>query len=141
MWFAALPFLLLPARQLMVSIAVHLQKSMVDAKRLSGVDPLCCSYITQKLDSTSTTEKLFAVKEFKRKPNESEKKYNRRLTSEFCISSSLKHNNIIDTLDLLKDAKGDYCEVMEFCSGGDLYTLIIAAGKLEYAEADCFSNS
>ena len=33
------PFLLLPARQLMVSIAVHLQKSMVDAKRLSGVDP------------------------------------------------------------------------------------------------------
>ena len=34
------PFLLLPARQLMVSIAVHLQKSMVDAKRLSGVDPL-----------------------------------------------------------------------------------------------------
>ncbi|KAF6066777.1 Protein kinase domain family protein [Candida albicans] len=92
----------------------------------------------KKLDSTSTTEKLFAVKEFKRKPNESEKKYNRRLTSEFCISSSLKHNNIIDTLDLLKDAKGDYCEVMEFCSGGDLYTLIIAAGKLEYAEADCF---
>lgn len=80
---------------------------------------------------------LYAVKEFKRKPNESEKKYSRRLTSEFCISSSLKHINIIDTLDLLKDAKGDYCEVMEFCLGGDLYTLIIAAGKLEYAEADC----
>lgn len=83
-------------------------------------------------------EVLYAVKEFKKRPNESEKKYSRRLTSEFCISSSLKHLNIIDTLDLLKDAKGDYCEVMEFCSGGDLYTLIIAAGKLEYAEADCF---
>lgn len=82
-------------------------------------------------------EVLYAVKEFKRKPTESDKKYNRRLTSEFCISSSLKHMNIIDTLDLLKDAKGDYCEVMEFCSGGDLYTLIIASGKLEYAEADC----
>lgn len=83
-------------------------------------------------------EILYAVKEFKRRPNESEQKYLRRLTSEFCISSSLKHINIIDTLDLLKDAKGDYCEVMQFCSGGDLYTLIIAAGKLEYAEADCF---
>lgn len=82
-------------------------------------------------------EALYAVKEFRRKPNESEKKYSRRLTSEFCISSSLKHTNIIDTLDLLKDAKGDYCEVMEFCLGGDLYTMIIAAGKLEYAEADC----
>lgn len=88
--------------------------------------------------ATSSDEVLYAVKEFKRRPNESEKKYSRRLTSEFCISSSLKHLNIIDTLDLLKDAKGDYREVMEFCSGGDLYTLIIAAGKLEYAEADCF---
>ncbi|CAI5755749.1 unnamed protein product [Candida verbasci] len=92
----------------------------------------------KRLDSTTSNEKLYAVKEFKRKPSENEKKYNRRLTSEFCISSSLKHINIIDTLDLLKDAKGDYCEVMEFCSGGDLYTLIIASGKLEYAEADCF---
>lgn len=90
------------------------------------------------VNSTGQPEVLYAVKEFKRRPAESEKKYSRRLTSEFCISSSLKHSNIIDTLDLLKDAKGDYCEVMEFCSGGDLYTLIIAAGKLEYAEADCF---
>lgn len=92
----------------------------------------------KKAEANSHEEVLYAVKEFKRRPNESEKKYSRRLTSEFCISSSLKHINIIDTLDLLKDAKGDYCEVMEFCSGGDLYTLIIAAGKLEYAEADCF---
>lgn len=92
----------------------------------------------KKLDGPSNEETLFAVKEFKRKPNENEKKYNRRLTSEFCISSSLKHINIINTLDLLKDAKGDFCEVMEFCTGGDLYTLIIAQGKLEYAEADCF---
>lgn len=92
----------------------------------------------KKIESSGSEEKLYAVKEFKRRPNESEKKYSRRLTSEFCILSSLKHPNIIDTLDLLKDAKGDYCEVMEFCSGGDLYTLIIAAGKLEYAEADCF---
>lgn len=92
----------------------------------------------KKTDVNSHERVLYAVKEFKRRPSESEKKYSRRLTSEFCISSSLKHINIIDTLDLLKDAKGDYCEVMEFCSGGDLYTLIIAAGKLEYAEADCF---
>lgn len=83
-------------------------------------------------------EQLYAVKEFKRRPSETEKHYNKRLTSEFCISSSLHHPNIIHTLDLLQDAKGDYCEVMEFCSGGDLYTLILSAGKLEYQEADCF---
>jgi protein-serine/threonine kinase len=85
-----------------------------------------------------TGEQLFAVKEFRRRPEENEKKYSKRLTSEFCISSSLRHPNVIHTLDLLQDAKGDYCEVMEFCAGGDLYTLVLAAGKLEVAEADCY---
>ncbi|KFX86864.1 hypothetical protein V490_08771 [Pseudogymnoascus sp. VKM F-3557] len=83
-------------------------------------------------------EQLFAVKEFRRRPDESEKRYSKRLTSEFCISSSLRHPNVIHTLDLLQDSKGDYCEVMEFCAGGDLYTLVLAAGKLEVAEADCY---
>jgi protein-serine/threonine kinase len=83
-------------------------------------------------------EQLFAVKEFRRRPEENEKKYSKRLTAEFCISSSLRHPNVIHTLDLLKDSKGDYCEVMEFCAGGDLYTLVLAAGKLEVAEADCY---
>lgn len=85
-----------------------------------------------------TGEQLFAVKEFRRRPEENEKRYSKRLTSEFCISSSLRHPNVIHTLDLLQDAKGDYCEVMEFCAGGDLYTLVLAAGKLEVAEADCY---
>ena len=86
----------------------------------------------------SKGELLYAVKEFRRRPQESPKKYQKRLTSEFCISSSLRHPNIIHTLDLLQDAKGDYCEVMEFCAGGDLYTLVLAAGKLEVCEADCY---
>ena len=86
----------------------------------------------------SKTEQLYAVKEFRRRPQEDPKKYQKRLTSEFCISSSLRHPNVIHTLDLLQDAKGDYCEVMEFCAGGDLYTLVLAAGKLEVAEADCY---
>ncbi|KAI4131160.1 MAG: hypothetical protein LQ338_001365 [Usnochroma carphineum] len=86
----------------------------------------------------SKAEHLYAVKEFRRRPQESPKKYQKRLTSEFCISSSLRHPNIIHTLDLLQDAKGDYCEVMEFCAGGDLYTLILAAGHLEVKEADCY---
>lgn len=86
----------------------------------------------------SKCEQLYAVKEFRRRPQESPKKYQKRLTSEFCISSSLRHPNVIHTLDLLQDAKGDYCEVMEFCAGGDLYTLVLAAGKLEVQEADCY---
>jgi protein-serine/threonine kinase len=83
-------------------------------------------------------ELLYAVKEFRRRPQESPKKYNKRLTSEFCISSALRHPNVIHTLDLVKDAKGDFCEVMEYCQGGDLYTLVLSAGKLEVVEADCY---
>ncbi|PQE22288.1 serine threonine- kinase hal4 protein [Rutstroemia sp. NJR-2017a WRK4] len=88
--------------------------------------------------SDTGTEQLYAVKEFRRRPEENERKYSKRLTSEFCISSSLRHPNVIHTLDLLQDSKGDYCEVMEFCAGGDLYTLVLAAGKLEVVEADCY---
>ena len=95
--------------------------------------------ISHKTDpKDSKHEQLYAVKEFRRRPQESPKKYQKRLTSEFCISSSLRHPNVIHTLDLLQDAKGDYCEVMEFCAGGDLYTLVLAAGKLEVQEADCY---
>lgn len=83
-------------------------------------------------------EQLYAVKEFRRRPQEDPKKYSKRLNSEFCISSSLRHPNVIHTLDLLEDAKGDYCEVMEYCAGGDLYSLVLAAGKLEVVEADCY---
>jgi len=83
-------------------------------------------------------EQLFAVKEFRQRPGESAKKYQKRLTSEFCLSSSMQHPNVIHTLDLLQDDKGDYCEVMEYCAGGDLYTLILAAGNLEVLEADCY---
>ncbi|KAL1972054.1 hypothetical protein VTN31DRAFT_7273 [Thermomyces dupontii] len=95
--------------------------------------------ISHKVDpNNSRQEQLYAVKEFRRRPQETAKRYQKRLTSEFCISSSLRHPNVIHTLDLLQDAKGDYCEVMEYCAGGDLYTLILSAGKLDVAEADCF---
>lgn len=95
--------------------------------------------VAHKVDpSNNQREQLYAVKEFKKRHQESPQEYNKRLTSEFCISSSMRHPNIIQTLDLLQDQKGEYCEVMEFCAGGDLYSLILAVGKLEVVEADCF---
>lgn len=95
--------------------------------------------VAHKMDNKDPRkEQLFAVKEFHKRPGESEKKYQKRLTSEFCLSSSMQHPNVIQTLDLLQDDKGDYCEVMEFCAGGDLYTLILAAGNLDVVEADCY---
>lgn len=102
-----------------------------------GVVRICQKKNVSSQDGNKS-EKLYAVKEFKRRTSESAEKYSKRLTSEFCISSSLHHTNIVTTLDLFQDAKGEYCEVMEYCASGDLFTLVVAAGKLEYMEADCF---
>ncbi|BGP26305.1 serine/threonine protein kinase FSK [Rhodotorula toruloides] len=72
-----------------------------------------------------STEKLYAVKEFrKRRKNETEKEYVKKLTSEFCISSTLHHHNVVETVDLVQDEQQHWCEVMEYCPGGDLYAVI-----------------
>lgn len=92
-----------------------------------------------KLDpQTSTAPKLYAIKEFRRQSEEDERRYSKRVRSEFCISSSLEHTNIISVLDLLSNCAGNYCEVMEFCAGGDLHSLLWGNDKLDVAEADCF---
>ncbi|CAI2177931.1 1406_t:CDS:2 [Funneliformis geosporum] len=80
--------------------------------------------LAHKFDK-SDSERKFAVKEFrKRKKNETEKEYVKKLTSEFCISSTLQHINVVRTVDLIQDENHNWCEVMEYCVGGDLYTAI-----------------
>lgn len=82
-------------------------------------------------------EKLYAVKEFrKRRKNETEKDYVKKLTSEFCISSTLHHINIVETVDLVQDESQHWCEVMEYCPGGDLYAAI-KKGGMSSAEVEC----
>ncbi|ORY06939.1 Pkinase-domain-containing protein [Basidiobolus meristosporus CBS 931.73] len=87
--------------------------------------------------SGSTSEKIYAIKEFrKRKKDETEKEYLKKLASEFCISSSLHHLNIVKTVDLVQDENKQWCQVMEYCSGGDLYNAI-KSGPMSDAEANC----
>lgn len=83
-------------------------------------------------------EQLFAVKQLRQHPRESDKRYYKRLTAEIRISSSLHHPNVVATFDLLQDAKGIYSQIMGYCLGGDMHTVILAAGQLEETEADCF---
>lgn len=94
--------------------------------------------VAHKISKDDRSEHLFAVKQLAQRQNESPKKYHKRITAEFCISSALKHPNVVSTLDLLQDDKDIYCQVMEYCSGGDLHTTILAAVELEESEADCF---
>ncbi|KAF9917427.1 serine/threonine-protein kinase HAL4/sat4 [Linnemannia zychae] len=83
------------------------------------------------------SEKLYAVKEFrKRRKDETEKEYVKKLMSEFCISSTLHHENVVETVDLVQDEHQNWCEVMEYCSGGDLYN-VIKQGHMSRIEIDC----
>ncbi|CED85113.1 serine threonine protein kinase [Phaffia rhodozyma] len=92
--------------------------------------------LAHKWDRTS--EKLYAVKEFrKRRKNETEKDYVKKLTSEFCISSTLHHTNVVETVDLVQDEAHHWCEVMEYCPGGDLYAAI-KKGNMPPDTVDCY---
>ncbi|KAG0248337.1 serine/threonine-protein kinase HAL4/sat4 [Mortierella polycephala] len=92
-----------------------------------------------KKNPEDETESVFAVKEFRyHRHGESLQLYMRRLTSEFCIASSLRHINVIKTLDLLHLHGEYYSEVMEYCSGGDLHTLVVSANTMDETESNCF---
>lgn len=55
---------------------------------------------------------IFAVKEFRpKRSGESEKEYQKKVTAEFCVGSTLKHPNIIETVDIVCD-RGHYYEVL-----------------------------
>ncbi|KAJ2959467.1 hypothetical protein NQZ79_g5065 [Umbelopsis isabellina] len=93
--------------------------------------------LAHKLDRTSKSEKLYAVKEYrKRHKGESEKAYMKKLTSEFCISSTFRHRNVVETVDLVMDEQKRWCIVMEYCYGGDLFAAI-KAGTMTSTEINC----
>jgi len=57
---------------------------------------------------------IYAVKEFRpKRSSESEKEYQKKVTAEFCVGSTLKHPNIIETVDIVYD-HGHYYEVKFF---------------------------
>ena len=60
----------------------------------------------------------------------------KKLTAEFCISSTLHHINVVETVDLVQDEQHHWCEVMEYCPGGDLYGAI-KKGQMSASEIEC----
>ncbi|KAF2645240.1 Pkinase-domain-containing protein [Massarina eburnea CBS 473.64] len=77
----------------------------------------------------------FAVKQFRaRHTYESERDYNKKVTAEFCIGSTLHHGNIIETMDLVNE-KGNYYVVMEYAPF-DLFAIVMT-GKMSREEMAC----
>lgn len=84
---------------------------------------------------------LYAVKEFrKRSKVESLEDYNEKVKSEFCISKSLEHPNIVFTQDLCISTSKRWCHVMEYCAGGDLFGLIQKDFMRETEKLCCFKQ-
>ncbi|KZM18382.1 ATP binding [Ascochyta rabiei] len=93
----------------------------------------------------SKDEQLVAVKIFReRNPEETEEDYIMKIKSEYSIAQSLHHPNIVETLRLCTN-RGHWNHVMEYCSHGEIYSLVerkLFAGGVEgfYSREDrlCF---
>lgn len=85
-----------------------------------------------KRSSDGTT---FAVKQFRgRHTYETERDYNKKVTAEFCVGSTLHHGNIIETMDIVHE-KGNWYEVMEYAPY-DLFAIVMT-GKMSREEVTC----
>lgn len=77
----------------------------------------------------------FAVKEFRpRRLSESLKDYTRKCTAEFCIGSTLKHPNIIKTIDIIHE-NNRYFEIMEYAPI-DFFAVVMSGG-MSRGEINC----
>ena len=95
------------------------------------------------VQSKANANEYFAVKKFReKKPAETEKEYKFRVKNEFLTSSSLEHENLISTIDLL-DLKPHlllqgplYFLVMEYCPY-DFFNLV-TSGLMKLDECNCY---
>ena len=70
------------------------------------------------------TDELYAVKEFRGKSSrETAEEYEKKVKSEYSLSKSLHHPNIVETLRLCTD-HGRWNHVMEYCQEGDIFSLV-----------------
>jgi protein-serine/threonine kinase len=101
--------------------------------------------IMARRSAASKDEELVAVKEFReRDKEETEEDYVMKIKSEYSIAKSLHHPNIVETVRLCTN-RGRWDHVMEFCSYGEIYSLVerkLFAGGVEgfYSRDDrlCF---
>jgi serine/threonine protein kinase len=112
----------------------HFIGSKIIGRGASGIVRLAASNASSS-DSESEEER-FAVKEMRRKKKqETCDEYLKKLIREFRIAMLMHHSNVINTLDFVMIGDKWY-EVMEYCSGGDLFAAI-QRGKMGQEEIDC----
>lgn len=95
--------------------------------------------VTSKTDPNE----IFAVKKFRPKlPNESEHDYKVKVKNEFKIGQYLNHENLIHTIELIKEngskllADSEYYIIMEYCPF-DFFNLVMS-GLMSQEEVCCY---
>lgn len=84
---------------------------------------------------TGKNGRIYAVKEFRQKANyESARDYSKKVTGEYCIGLTLKHPNIVETVDIIYETDKIY-QVMEYCEY-DLFAIVMS-GKMSKEEIYC----
>ena len=88
-----------------------------------------------KLIKRIADNKIFAVKEFRAKfDNEVKRDYVKKITSEYCIGTTLNHPNIIQTIEITYE-NNRILQVMEYCEY-DLFAIVMS-NKMSYEEICC----
>lgn len=93
--------------------------------------------IFRRVPSNGQDVELFAVKEFRRRATQTPARHSTAILRELSLTSELQHPNVIRILDLFQSDLGPFYQVMEYCTGGDLFSLIHMSPELAADEADC----
>lgn len=94
---------------------------------------------TATVTRCSSHGKIVALKSFKKPQRalESDIEFKRRIDVEYDIAHRLHHPNIVETMELIwDDGKHNWAETMEWCGGGDLFS-IIKSGHMTALERNC----
>ena len=99
--------------------------SIVPGKRGKLLGKGSTATVTLMVQKGASTDTVFAVKEFRKKgQHEDEDEYMRKVKSEYTIAKSLKHPNIVESVRLCTHA-GRWNHVMEYCSEGEIFALVL----------------
>lgn len=110
---------------------LHLVKKYGKVKRELG----CGAGGAVRLIERPLDGRTFAVKEFRpRRNTELFKDYTRKCTAEYCIGLTLKHPNIIKTIDIIHE-NDRYYEVMEYAPID--FFAVVMSGEMLRQEINC----
>lgn len=98
--------------------------SLLPGKRGKLVGKGATATVKLMVRKGGSADEVYAVKEFRKKgQNEIEVEYVNKVKSEYIIAKSLRHPNIVQSIRLCMH-NGRWNHVMEFCSQGEIFTLV-----------------